>query len=72
MLIGKIDSLLVGFRMYNKSGIVIFTTGYFIEDNDYRNLLNYQVTSIYFEQGERIIGIRSHDDGGGFSSHKNF
>ena len=37
MLIQKNNSLLMGIRMYNKSGGVIFTTGNLIEDNDYRN-----------------------------------
>jgi len=71
-LIQKSNSLLWGIRVYNKSGKVIFTTGNYIENNDYRNDTDWgQLVSFELAAGERIIGIRSHDCGNGWARHFN-
>jgi len=69
MLVRKSDSLLYGIRVYNKSGGVIFTTGNLIEN--YRNDPGCELVAFELAAGERIIGIRSHDDGWGCAWHKN-
>ena len=71
MLISKGSSLLCGMRVYNKSGGVIFTTGYLIEKNGCRNDTYYQLVAFELDAGEQIIGIRSHDNGSGCANHFN-
>ena len=71
MLIGKSDSGLYGIRVYNKSGGVVFTTGYLIEQDKYRNGTNSELVTFELAAGERIIGIRSHDEGDGEAWHYN-
>ena len=61
MLILKEDSWLCGLRMYNKNGIVIFSTGNLIEKEDYRTGSIYKLVSFELKPGERIIGIRAND-----------
>ena len=71
-LIQKNDSLLLGIRVYNKSGKVIFTTGNNIErDNRRTGTYGEELVSFELAAGERIIGIRSHDAGFGYSNHFN-
>ena len=55
--------------MYDRVGEVIFTTGCFIEEDYRRENLNYYLHLIELEHGERIIGIRSFDNGAGRSFH---
>ena len=55
-----------GIRMRNQSGIVILETN----DEDKKEWQGNKM--IELKEGERIIGIRSHDDGAGYSIHKNF
>ena len=71
MLIHKSDSVLAGMRVYNKSGGVVFTTGNYIERDDCRNHTDYELVTFELAAGERIIGIRSHDDGEGRANHYN-
>ena len=71
MLIQKDNSLLAGMRVYNKSGKVVFTTGYYIERDHYRNHPDLQLVTFELAAGERIIGIRSHDTGSGEAYHYN-
>ncbi len=70
-LIWKKNSCLLGIRVYNKSGKVIFTTGNYIENNTYRTRTANQLVSFELAAGERIIGIRSHDCGNGLAYHFN-
>ena len=70
-LIQKDNSLLCGMRVYNKSGAVIFTTGFFIERDDLRTSTDFQLVAFELNAGERIIGIRSHDYGDGWAYHFN-
>lgn len=67
MLIYCIDSRLSSLRMYNKNGLVIFTTGGWIEHTFYRKDPNRELVSFVLSEGERIIQIRSHDFGSGKS-----
>ena len=72
MLIHKNSSWLLGMRVYNKSGKVVFTTGNYIEDPDWRNNTTiYELVTFELAAGERIIGIRSHDYGNGRAYHYN-
>ena len=72
MLIEKADSCLWGIRVYNKSNAVIFTTGKYIEDPNFRNNTNWgELVTFELAAGERIIGIRSHDYGDGWARHYN-
>ena len=71
MLIRKLDSLLYGMRVYNKSGKVTFTTGNNIEKDSLRNSTNFELVLFELAAGERIIGIRSHDYGNGDAYHFN-
>ena len=69
MLIRKDNSVLLGMRVYNKSGKVVFTTGRCIENPGFRNSTNYELVTFELAAGERIIGIRSHDCGNGEAAH---
>ena len=60
-----------GMRVYNKSGKVVFTTGKWIESDYLRNHTNYELVTFDLAAGERIIGIRSHDDQSGWAYHYN-
>ena len=71
MLIDKNGSGLWGIRVYNKSGGVVFTTGYYIEKDSERNDPNSELVTFELAAGERIIGIRSHDSGRGYADHYN-
>ena len=71
MLIRKNRSVLLGIRVYNKSGKVVFTTGYYIEDPDLRNATYNELVTVELEAGERIIGIRSQEYGLGYAWHYN-
>ena len=71
MLIEKKNSVLNGIRMKNQSGAVIFTTGGEIEKNGRRHYPRFQLNSFELKPDERIIGIRSHDDGQGWAWHYN-
>ena len=62
---------MLGMRVYNKSGEVSFTTGNRIEDDNARNRTDYQLVAFELAAGERIIGSRSHDHGGGWAEHRN-
>ena len=70
MIIRRFDSWVHGLRMYNITGDVIFTTGGWIEKNINYNLLLRRISFVIMPN-ERIIGIRSHDDGHGNSNHFN-
>jgi hypothetical protein len=70
-LIDKSNSGLHGMRVYNKSGAVIFTTGNYIENNNFRTSTDAQLVAFELAAGERIIGIRSHDCGNGGAFHFN-
>ena len=70
ILVDRCQSLPYGIRMYNKEGKVIFTTGRLIEDPEIRNSTNWKLIAYELNAGERIIGVRSHDCGDGFSYHK--
>ena len=62
----------MGLRIYNKKMKVIFTTGFLIENNNIRDNTNEnQLVKFELYEGERIIGIRSYDNGSGFSTHRN-
>jgi hypothetical protein len=59
--------MLHGIKMFNMNNGVNFTTEGMIERDDFRNNPDYQVVSFELKNGERIIGIRSHDTGAGFA-----
>ena len=67
MLVGKDNPMLLGIRMYSSAGTVIFTTGNYIEKNEHRNDNWGILQSFELYDGERIIGVKSHNYDLGFS-----
>lgn len=71
MLIQNRDSCLNGIRMYSEKGTVIFTTGGLIENDNVRNASYMKLVTFELQLGERIIQVRSFDNGGGFAHSLN-
>ena len=67
MLVRNSDSMLHGIKMYNSNNGMSFTTYGMIERDEYRYNPEYQIVTFELKNGERIIGIRSHDTDGGLA-----
>ena len=58
MLIEMTNTVLRGIRMYDRKGLIIFTTEGKIESPYYRDINGFKLFTFELEEGERIIQIR--------------